>query len=391
MAITPRIEDILAKPMYPELFEEGTNGDPCFADTIKRYGTPDGFCDTLKWIAFRIFNAVKAAFSCFGCCKSDWQSLRDKLTAEGIHQIEHISGMNLSDEGKNAIGRIVEAALNAGLISYNDRRNQNTLTKMRALFPQSFAALNALADLCEADAKLVHTLYSTPGVSDLLASELPRHARQYVQFVPMVLPHAASVLRFVARQESLVEDVLSAIEGGDKMAAMQAVAQHGPAIAAAPELPAVLHVATQIANVVMPFMGGYLASLNPMRVGQMLQNPMAAFGQIQSVMVAAQGAGPGAGMGAPAGSAAAAFAPRPAPSASARAPSGASAAGYPLLQPMVPSAGAGAPAAYPAAWAALPAGHPLLATMGQSTHPSAPAGFGPGGVSTLPNVNSDAF
>lgn len=43
------------------------------ADCVARYAKPQGCCNTLQWLIFRIWNAVKAALSCFGCCSSDWQ------------------------------------------------------------------------------------------------------------------------------------------------------------------------------------------------------------------------------------------------------------------------------------------------------------------------------
>lgn len=43
------------------------------ADCIVRYAKPQGCCNTLQWLIFRIWNAVKAALSCFGFCSSDWQ------------------------------------------------------------------------------------------------------------------------------------------------------------------------------------------------------------------------------------------------------------------------------------------------------------------------------
>lgn len=74
-------------PLTIKLLDDLANTQAAQSDVVReciaRYATPQGCCDTLRWIIFRIVNAVKAAFSCFGCCASEWQRTLNILRDSG--------------------------------------------------------------------------------------------------------------------------------------------------------------------------------------------------------------------------------------------------------------------------------------------------------------------
>lgn len=68
---------------------------PEIVSCIAHYAKPQGFCNRLHWLIFRIVNAVKEALRCFGCCASEWQATFSKICREIESELE--SGNYLRD------------------------------------------------------------------------------------------------------------------------------------------------------------------------------------------------------------------------------------------------------------------------------------------------------
>lgn len=263
-------------PQNPRIMDE-------VEDCLNRYQTPSGFCDTLKWLVFRLGNAVKAAFSCFGCCSSDWQKLKKKCVAELTFQIQGFGNIpRLSDAATEHLEAVVDCVLRNTLIFKNNEK------------PDPEKAIQIVTDL------LVETIPTYDGFLQAMpknflqtvAANIARHpllpygmAQQIQQIAPL-LPYVGTVFEIANRNIALLPQAsdiaLKALriqkQGGqlDLLGKDPAVHKFAAGCLNLMKDPAVLKFAAAVAPM-LPLLIAHNFQNHPQAqmVGGLLQNPAA--------------------------------------------------------------------------------------------------------------------
>lgn len=179
---------------------------------MQRYGTPDSFCGALKWLAYRLTNAVKAALSCFGCCSSDWQKLNKSCVTELTFQIQALGHKGpLPYEARKHLEKIVSVTLSTLFIAYNNRKGPED-REMGKIY------VNAGIDIAP---NVIGFLQAMPQLSAQALTALPQIEQicgfqvtpQAVALMQGLLPHLPLILRVAQRNIGLMKQLPDIFEG----------------------------------------------------------------------------------------------------------------------------------------------------------------------------------